>query len=68
MEEAVTRTLNHLCAMPTLAHSMLTRAEVRQLLQQTGGDVMAQGRLYDIQVTPRGAGMYTVRLRKREYA
>ena len=55
MTESVSQALNHLCSMPALAHSMLTRAQLRELLQSTGGDVMAQGQLYDIDAKARGA-------------
>ena len=66
-EERISRAVNHLCSMPAVAHVMLTRAELRAVLQRTGGDVMACGHLYDIVSESRGAGMYTVRLKRREY-
>lgn len=67
-EPGIALTLDHLCSMPGLAHAMLTSRQVRQLLAMTSGEVMANGRLYDIQTESRGAGMYTVRLKRRKYA
>ena len=62
----ISQVLNHLASMPGLAHAMVTRAEARAILAETGGDLLAQGQFYDVVLESRGAGMYTVRLKRRD--
>jgi len=67
MTPDVSRTLDHLAAFPGVAHAMVSKAEAQALLKSTDGDVFANGRLYDLVVASRGAGMYDVRLKLKEY-
>lgn len=57
--------LNHLCSMPG-AHTTVNRAELRELLTTTGGQVLARGKLHDIKSRHLGAGIYQVRLKLDE--
>ena len=59
--------LNHLCSMPE-GHGTLATKDLKGLLLETGGQVMARGRLYDIASKLLGAGVYRVSLRARQGA
>ena len=48
--------------MPTQARAMLDSKELRDVLRQTGGSIIACGRLYNIVTKNMGAGMYKVTL------
>ena len=56
-----TRQLNFLAAMPCGSTTM-ERDDLRAVLLQTGGNMLACGRLYDIVAKPLGAGVYRVTL------
>lgn len=59
-KEAI-RVLNFLAGMPG-GHSTLTRKDVHDLLLETGGNMLARGRLYDIVARDIGAGVYKISL------
>ena len=54
------RLINFLASMPGLGHDVIDREEVRLLMRSTGGQIMANGGLWDITVKPVGAGVYRV--------
>ena len=49
--------------MPELAHMTTDRKELKELLLNTGSDIIACGRLYDIVTKHLGAGVYKVSLK-----
>ena len=55
------RVLNFLAAMPS-GHTTLKRNDVKNIMLETGGNMLACGRLYDIVAKPIGAGVYKVSL------
>lgn len=57
--------LEHICGMPGLGHGTLISRDVRALMLKTGGDAMANGRLWDIDAKHLGAGVYKVMLKER---
>ncbi len=56
--------LNFLCSMPT-GHTTLYEDDLKILLLNSGGDVMAQGQFYNIASSHLGAGVYRVSLELR---
>lgn len=56
--------LNHLCNMPEHGNGIATKKELREILLQTGGTVLACGYLYDIVAKNLGAGVYRVSLKR----
>lgn len=61
MTTEATRALNFLARMPR-GHTTLERADVKDMLLQTGGNILACGSLYNIKATHIGAGVYKVSL------
>jgi hypothetical protein len=61
MSPEVTRTLNFFASSP-VGHTTMTRKDVREMLLETGGNLLAGGRLYDIVAKDIGAGVYKVTL------
>lgn len=61
MSPEVNRQLNFLAGMPG-GHTTMTRKDVKELLLETGGNMLACGRLYDIVAKDIGAGVYRVSL------
>ena len=57
--------LNHLASMPGLAHTTVERKELKQILLDTDGQLMACGRLWDIESRHLGAGVYRIKLKER---
>lgn len=55
------RSLNYLAGCPAGSTTML-RDDLQAILLQTGGNMLACGRLYDIIGKPIGAGVYKVTL------
>lgn len=55
------RQLNFLAGMPNGSTTM-THEDLHTVLMETGGNVLACGRLYDIVGKPIGAGVYKVSL------
>jgi len=55
------RKLNNLAACPS-THTTMTREEARGVLMDTGGNMLACGRLYDFVVRDIGAGVCRVSL------
>jgi len=55
------RQLNFLAGMPC-GHTTMTHDDLRTVLLETGGNMLACGRLYDIVSKPIGAGVYKVSL------
>jgi len=49
-----------LASMPGLAHTTMTREQLRKLLMETGGQLMANGKLWNITSKHIGAGIYRV--------
>ena len=56
------RQLNHLASMPA-AHITMSREDAHQMLIDTGGNMLACGRLYDFVVKNIGAGVCRVSLK-----
>lgn len=61
MTPAAHRIANFLCSMPS-GHTTAPREVVKDLLLETGGQLLAQGSLYDVKAKPIGAGVYRVSL------
>lgn len=61
MTPEVHRQLNFLASMPCGSTTM-ERRDVKELLMETGGNMLACGRLYDIVAKDIGAGVYKVTL------
>lgn len=61
MSPEATRQLQFLAQVPG-GNTTMERAELREVLLQTGGNMLACGRLYDIVSKPLGAGVYRVSL------
>lgn len=55
------RQLNFLAAMPR-GHTTMTKDDLKTILMETGGNMLACGTLYDIVAKPLGAGVYRVSL------
>lgn len=55
------RQLNFLAAMP-LGHTTMSRHDLQEVLLETGGNMLACGRLYDIVTKDLGVGVYKVSL------
>lgn len=55
------RQLNFLAASPAGSTTM-EHGDLKTVLLETGGNMMARGRLYDITAKPIGAGVYKVTL------
>lgn len=49
--------LNHLAAMPRYGHVAATKEQVRQIMLDTTGTLLAQGQLYDINAKPLRGGI-----------
>lgn len=56
------RVLNFLAAMPDHGHTTVAHDDLKAILLETGGNMLACGRLYDIVGKPLGAGVYKVTL------
>lgn len=56
-----TRVANFLAAMPT-GNTTLEKADTHSLLMQSGGTLLAQGRLYNIVAKHLAAGVYRIHL------
>ncbi len=54
--------LNHLASMPERGNATCERRELREIMLQTGGKMMACGRYYDIRAKHLGAGVYRLTL------
>lgn len=54
--------LNHLSGHPEHGNATATKAEVREIMLQTGGVMTSGGRLYDIKSAGIGAGVYRLTL------
>jgi hypothetical protein len=55
------RQLNFLAAVPS-GYITMTRGDLKTVLKETGGNMLACGRLYDIVAKPIAAGVYKVTL------
>ena len=62
--EEATSTARFLASMPG-GNATLTARDLRSLLLNTGGIMMARGYLYDIRSQSLGAGVYRVTLRPK---
>ena len=51
--------------MPEFANMTMDRKDLREVLLDTGGSVLARGSLYDITPKHLGAGVYKVTLKRR---
>ena len=60
MSEKVDSILKHLASLPGLAHGVLEKAELKELLLSTGGEVFLAGRFYDITTKHLGVGVYKI--------
>lgn len=56
------RQLNFLASGPRYGHTTMTKDDLRTILMETGGNMLACGSLYDIVAKPLGAGVYRVSL------
>jgi len=64
MTPETTRQLNFLASLPS-GNTTMSRRELKEMLLETGGMVMARGELYDIATKHLGAGVYRVSLKAR---
>jgi len=64
----VSAVLNFLASMPGLGHTTLKRKELQDLLESTGGQMMAQDRLWEITTKHLGAGVYRVSTKRWDRA
>lgn len=62
MKAEVHRQLNFLAGCPDTGHTTMAREDVRDMLLETGGNMLARGRLYDFVVINIGAGVCRVSL------
>lgn len=62
MSPEIHRQLNFLCGMPDYGNTTMDRKDTHELLMDTGGCVLACGRLYNIVAKDIGAGVYKVSL------
>lgn len=60
--EGTQEILNFLASMPRYGHAAATKEQVRQIMLDTTGTLLAQGRLYDIKAKPLGGGIYRLTL------
>ncbi len=58
-----TQIINFLASMPA-GHSTTTRANVKKILLDTGGQLMSRGELFDIISKRIGPGVYRVSLKR----
>lgn len=61
MSKESTQALHFLASMP-IGNTTLDKADLRELLLFTGGDMFAQGRLYNIKSEDLGADVFRVTL------
>jgi hypothetical protein len=54
------RIVNFLTSMPGLAHSTVKRKQLQSILLSTGGQIMCNGRLYEITQKHLGGGVYRI--------
>jgi hypothetical protein len=62
MRDRISMLMNHLASMPAFAHGPATTKEVRQIMLDTGGQMMAQGQLWEIKAKRLGGGVHRVSL------
>lgn len=62
MRDEVRRQLNFLCSAGPYANTTMDEPDLRELLMATGGNTLAQGRLYNFKPQHLGAGVYRVTL------
>jgi len=55
---------NNFYALPDIAKTTMDRKDLKELLLETEGWVIACGRMYDIESKDIGAGVYRVRLKR----
>lgn len=60
--QEATNAANFLASLPT-GNTVLKKNDLRSLMLNTGGNLLARGRLYDIVSRSLGAGVYRVNLR-----
>ncbi len=56
------RQLNFLAGNPDHGHTTMTRQDVQTILMETGANMLARGRLYNIKAEHIGAGVYRISL------
>lgn len=59
------RILNFLAGMPTGNATASSRAVVRDIMLQTGGNMMACGHYYDVKSRSLGGGVYRMTLKEK---
>lgn len=62
MSNDTARSLQFLAGMPGEGHTTMTRADAKAMLLETGGNMLACGRLYDFVLKDLGADVYRVSL------
>jgi hypothetical protein len=62
MNAEARKALRFLASMPA-GHTTLARAELKELLMETGGQIQSRGSLFEIMSKHIGAGVYQVRLK-----
>lgn len=65
MSERTRSILNHLAAMPEYGNAAAEKDEVREIMLQTGGWMLACGHQWDIKAKQLGAGVYRLTLERR---
>lgn len=56
--------LNFLASLPDVGNTVMEKDELKEMLLQTGGTLMARGCLYNIVSKHLGAGVYRVSLKR----
>lgn len=67
MTGEASRILSHLASMPQYGNASATYAQVREIMLQTGGEMMAAGDMYEIKSKALGGGVYRLTLKRKEY-
>lgn len=57
-------TLNHLCGNPGVNHAVVDTGLYRAIINQTGGEVLFEGHIWEIRRKSLGAKMYRISLGK----
>jgi len=62
MNKETSRQLNFLASAGPWANTTMSQEDAREMLLETGGNILARGRLYDFVLADLGAGVYRVSL------
>ena len=66
MDAEEQRILNFLASMPKYGNSVVDKKQLKNILTETGGQMMACGELYEIKAKHLGVGTYRISLRPND--